>query len=135
MAVDLLNPTGTAQKNDPPLSPVVPYLHGQQGLFNRRDRDNPVFSALMTPLAGVAEALPVFNGARDYNNQFGGAEWQYDSLITGQTAGDLDDFANQPTAPCQDGPVAGLLKFCTIANTLATIACLPVKSMMIVLDV
>jgi hypothetical protein len=109
---------GTAQKNDPPLAPVAPYLHGTGGLFNRRDRENPVFSALMGPNAGVADAIPVFNGARNLDNQFGGTDWAFDSLITGQTAGNLDTFANQPTTPCADGPVAGLLKFCSMANTL-----------------
>lgn len=109
---------GTAQKNDPPLAPIGPYLHGTGGLFNRRDRENPVFSALMGPNAGVADALPVFNGARNLDNQFGGTDWAFESLITGQTAGNLDTFANQPTTPCADGPVAGLLKFCSLANTL-----------------
>lgn len=104
------------QKNDPPLSPVGPYLHGPGGLFNRRDRDNPVFSAVMSPMMGVADALPVYNGARFLDNQFGGVDAAMDSLITGLTAGDLDDFANQPTAPCEDGPTGGLLKFCNQVN-------------------
>jgi len=107
-----------AQKNNPPLAPVGPYLNGQGGLFNRRDRENPIFSAVMAPNAGVADALPVFNGARNLDNRFGGTDWAFDSLITGQTAGDLDTFANQPTTPCQDGPVAGLMQFCSLANTL-----------------
>lgn len=107
---------GTARKNDPPLSPVGPYLHGPNGLFNRRDRDNPVFSTVMAPMMGVADALPVFNGARFLNNEFGGTDAAFESLITGVTAGDLDDFANQPTQPCQDGPTGGLLKFCSMVN-------------------
>lgn len=111
------NNTGAAQKNDPPLAPVAPYGHGQGGLFNRRDRSNPVISTVMSPLGGVANAIPVFNGARDLDNNFGGTDWAYDSLITGVTAGDLDTFANQPTQPCDDGPVAGLTKFCTMVNT------------------
>lgn len=116
---DLVNKNlGTATKNDPPLAPVAPYLHGTGGLFNRRDRENPIFAAMMAPNAGVADALPMFNGARNLDNQFGGTDWAFDSLITGQTAGNLDDFANQPTTPCADGPVAGLLKFCSMANTL-----------------
>jgi hypothetical protein len=106
-----------ATKNDPPLAPIGPYNHGVNGLFNRRDRDNPVFSAMMTPNMGVADAIPVFNGARFLDNQFGGTDAAFDSLITGMTAGDLDDFANQPTAPCEDGPTGGLLKFCSLVNT------------------
>lgn len=108
---------GTARKNDPPFSPAGPYLHGQNGLFNRRDRDNPVFSAVMAPNMGVADALPVFNGSRFLNNQFGGTDTAFESLITGVTAGELDDFANQPTAPCEDGPEGGLLQFCSMVNT------------------
>ncbi len=110
--------TGIALKNDPPLSPVQPYLHGAGGLFNRRDRENPVFSTIMSPMMGVADSLPVFNGARNLDSMFGGVDNAFDSLITGVTAGALDDFANQPTQPCQDGPVGGLLKFCSILNTL-----------------
>src|SRR5687768_16216529 len=112
-------PAGKAvtQKNDPPFAPVGPYLHGPNGLFNRRDRDNPVFSAMMTPNMGVADAIPVFNGGRFLNNEWGGVDAAFDSLITGMTAGDLDDFANQPTAPCEDGPTGGLMKFCTLVNT------------------
>lgn len=107
---------GIAQKNDPPLAPVQPYLHGPNGLFNRRDRENPVFSAILDPITGVADVIPVFNGARYLDNNWGGTDAAFDSLITGQTAGNLDDFANQPTQPCQDGPVAGLLKFCSLVN-------------------
>lgn len=108
---------GAVQKNNPPLSPVIPYLHGDSGLFNRRDRENPVFSTIMSPIMGVANALPVFNGARDYDNEFGGADNAFDTIITGVTAGALDTFANQPTQPCQDGPVGGLMKLCSILNT------------------
>lgn len=109
---------GKGQKNDPPGTPVGPYLHGQQGLLNRRDRANPVISAMMSPMAGVADALPVYNGARNLDGgQFGGDDAGFESLITGQTAGALDTFANQPTTACADGPVGGLLKFCTLVNT------------------
>jgi hypothetical protein len=112
-------PAGKAvtQKNDPPFAPIGPYNHGPNGLFNRRDRENPVFSAMMTPMMGVADAIPVFNGGRFLDNQFGGVDAAFDSLITGMTAGDLDTFANQPTVPCEDGPTGGLMKFCSIVNT------------------
>lgn len=106
-----------AQKNDPPLAPIGPYSHGPNGLFNRRDRDNPVFSAVMTPNMGVADAIPVFNGARFLNNEFGGVDAGFDSLVTGVTEGALDEFENQPLTACADGPVGGLMKFCTIVNT------------------
>jgi len=106
-----------ATKNDPPLAPIGPYSHGPNGLFNRRDRDNPVFSAMMTPQMGVADALPVFNGSRFLDEAFGGTDAAFESLITGMTAGALDDFANQPTTPCADGPTGGLMKFCSLVNT------------------
>lgn len=108
---------GVATKNDPPLSPASPYLHGPSGLFNRRDRENPVFSAIMSPMMGVAESLPVFNGARNLDNSFGGVDAAFDTLITGVASGALDDFAQQPTAPCQDGPVGGLMQVGSIVNT------------------
>jgi hypothetical protein len=119
-AIKLDGQTGgqaVATKNDPPFAPIGPYLHGPNGLFNRRDRENPVFSAILAPMMGVAEALPVFNGARFLNDNFGGTDAAFESLITGLTAGALDTFENQPTAPCQDGPVGGLLKFCSMVNT------------------
>lgn len=110
-------PVQMGRKNDPPLSPAGPYLHGPAGLFNRRELDNQVLSAFMSPLAGVANAIPVFNGARNLGtNDFGGRDAEFDSYITGVTAGDLDDFANQPTEPCADGPEGGLLKLCSLVN-------------------
>lgn len=104
-------------KNDPPLPAVGPYLHSVGGLFNRRDRENPVISAIMSPLMGVADAIPVFNGARDLDNNFGGTDKAFDTIITGVTAGDGDDFDNQPTTDCDDGPEPGNLKLCSIVNT------------------
>jgi hypothetical protein len=109
--------TGVVAKNNPPLSPVGPYLHGPSGLFNRRDRENPVISTIMSPMMGVAESLPVYNGARNLDNNFGGVDAAFDTLITGVSAGALDDFANQPTAPCQDGPTGGLISVGSIVNT------------------
>lgn len=108
---------GVGRKNDPPLSPSAPYLHGPAGLLNRRDLENPVMSTIMGPMAGVANALPVYNGSRNVNGEWGGEDASFDTIITGVTKGALDDFANQPTTDCADGPVGGLLKLCTIVNT------------------
>lgn len=105
------------QKNDPPGTPVGPYLHGPTGLFNRRDIDNPIMSAFMYPQAGVAAELPVFNEARSMGGVFGGEDQIFDTIITGVTAGAADDFSNQPTAACDNGPVAGLRKLCSVVNT------------------
>ncbi len=110
-------PARIGQKNDPPLAPAGPYLHGPGGLFNRRELDNPVMSMVMGPMMGVANALPVFNGARNLgNSDYGGRDTEYDTYITGVTAGDVDDFDNQPTTACADGPVGGLKKLCTLVN-------------------
>lgn len=108
---------GTAQKNDPPVAPVAPYNHGSGGLFNRRDRSNPVMSTIMGPLGGVANAIPVYNGASDLSNAYGGTDFVFDTILTGQTEGDLDDFDNQSTEVCDYGPVGGLKKLCTIINS------------------
>jgi len=107
---------GVGYKNDPPLTPVGPYHHGVGGLFNRRELDTRLVSAVMAPLAGVANAIPVFNGSQDSGGVMGGADAGFDSFITGVTQGALDLFANQPTADCADGPVGGLKKVCTIVN-------------------
>jgi len=109
--------TGIAAKNDPPLSPTGPYSYGPSGLFTRHDWDNPVISTVVGPLMGVADSLPIINDMADIGDKFGGADAVFESFITGVSAGSLDDFANQPTQPCQSGPKGGLLEFGTIVNT------------------
>lgn len=90
---------------------VAPYLHGGGGLFNMPCTDMKVMSAIMQPMAGLANELPVVNGEYGTSpNSFGGVDEEASIAITGVTAGDLDDFANQPTADCTLGPVGGLLK-------------------------
>lgn len=116
-------PAQIGQKNDPPFAPAGPYLHGPAGLFNRRELDNPVMSMIMGPMMGVANRLPVFNGARNLgNDSYGGRDTEYDSYITGVTAGDVDDFDNQPTTACADAPVGGLKKLCTLINPFGNYA-------------
>lgn len=106
-----------AYKNDPPGTPVGPYNHGPTGLFNRIDLDNPIMAAFMRARPGVAASLPVFNEARNLGGVYGGEDNVFDTIITGVTAGAADSFANQPTVACDDGPVAGLKKLCSIVNT------------------
>lgn len=107
----------TGQKNDPPLTPAGPYLHGPAGLFNDRNLANPVISAIMTPLGGVVDELPVLDGSRMLGGEYGGLDANFVTMLTGVTAGDLDSFDNQPTAACADGPVGGLMKLCSIVNS------------------
>lgn len=105
------------QKNDPPLSPVAPYGHGLGGLFNQRGIGPDIFNAMQLPLAGALSVIPVVNGGIDSENRFGGEDASFDTLLTGVTKGDADEFSNQPTADCATGPTGGLTKLCTIVNT------------------
>lgn len=109
-------PVGIGQKNDPAGTDVAPYLQGPSGLLNRRDIESPLISAILTPMGGVLDAIPVYNAGTP-DGQFGGEDGVFDTLITGVTSGAADLFANQPTGECADGPVGGLLKLCKIANT------------------
>jgi hypothetical protein len=74
-------------------------------------------SAIMLPLGGILDALPVYTAGQYSNDEFGGEDVSFDTMITGITSGALDLFANQPTGDCVDGPVGGLTKLCKIANT------------------
>jgi hypothetical protein len=104
-------------KNDPPFVPVGPYHHGAGGLFNVPGTDLKLISALALPVTGALSNLPVVNGGAGSGNEFGGEMIDSTNILTGITAGALEDFANQPTTECHDGPVGGLKKLCTVANT------------------
>lgn len=111
-------------KNDPPGSPVGPYGHGQNGLFNIRGTNDEIFSAMMLPVAGALANIPVYKrdpAALDQtgNGQFSGVDADIDTILTGVTAGGLDDFDNQPTGDCADGPEGGLMKLCSILNPMS----------------
>lgn len=105
-------------KNDPPGTPVGPYGHGQNGLFNIRGTNDEVFSAMMLPAAGALATIPVFQrdpAALDLDGggQFADVDADSDTIVTGVTKGGLDEFDNQPTGDCADGPEGGLMKLCT----------------------
>lgn len=106
------------QKNDPAGVPVGPYGHGEGGLFNVRETNDAVFGAMILPQGGALDTIPVYrrDPLAEGTSMFGAEMASFDSLMTGITKGDLDDFANQPTTDCADGPVGGLMKLCTIAN-------------------
>jgi len=111
-----------AQKNDPTGSPVGPYNHGQNGIFYLPYSNNRLVSTLIMPRGGLMDVLPVLDSdpyESPQSNMFGGRVYDYDTIMTGLTAGDLDDFDNQPTTDCADGPVGGLAKLCTQINTMA----------------
>lgn len=107
------------RKNDPSLTPVAPYGHGQGGLFNIVGTNDNIFSAMMMPNVGVLSVIPAFSASLVSGDMFGANSAELDTLLTGVTSGALDDFSNQPTTDCADGPVGGLAKVCTIFNPLA----------------
>src|SRR4030042_1875826 len=106
-------------KNDPPFAPVGPYHHGAGGLFNVPGTDLKLISALALPVTGALSNLPVVNGGVGSGNEFGGEMIDSTNILTGLTAGALEDFANQPTTECVNAPVGGLEKLCTVANAYA----------------
>lgn len=108
---------GAGQRHDPPLSPSGPYLYGNGGLFETSGTDGRIFSAMMAPLSGLMNELPVINGGLGSDNMFGAEMQETMTIMTGMTAGAADDFANQPTGDCADGPVGGLIKLCEVINS------------------
>lgn len=108
-------------KNDPPLQPVGPYHHGAGGLLNVPGTDQRIVSALALPVTGALSTFPVVNGGAASGNEFGGEMVDSTNILTGLTAGDADDWDNQPTEDCADGPVGGLKKLCTVVNTYGNI--------------
>lgn len=105
------------QRHDPSGTPVSPYIHGSGGLFNMTGADMRVMSAIMSPIGGLMAALPVVSG--EYGtapNSFGAVDEEASIALTGITAGELDDWDNQPTEDCATGPTGGLLKAGTYIN-------------------
>jgi len=107
------NPTGVGA------NPVGPYVHGNGGLFSVPGQMPQIFSAMMLPMQGLIDDLPIiFEGLGqefDGGDQgFGGFSAPLHTYITGVTSGNLDSVANQPTTQCAVGPEAGLLKACTV---------------------
>lgn len=100
-------------------NPVGPYAHGNGGLFSVPGQMPQIFSAMMLPMQGLLDDMPViFEGLGqefDGGDQgFGGFSAPLHTYITGVTAGNLDNVANQPTTQCTVGPESGLLKACTV---------------------
>lgn len=102
-------------------TPIGPYLHGAGGTFNIPQSSDGIFSSVILPMPGALETIPVL--ARDpmqpeIPSEWGGREAEFDTLLSGVTEGALDDFGNQPTSECAEYPVGGLMKVCTILNTM-----------------
>lgn len=109
---------GQAQgaKNDPPGTPVGPYGHGTDGLFNIPGTNDAVFSVMTLPQSGALGAIPVYNADQEETSMFGGEQQALDTILTGVTQGAAESFDQQPTTDCAIGPVGGFTKLCTMVN-------------------
>lgn len=103
-------------KNDPPGNPVGPFLHGNGGLFATPGQEPTVFNTFVRPIQSVANRLPVMpsGSAAPDDQSFGGYDSPFFTTVTGITQGASEDFDNQPNELCDDPPVGGLLKACTL---------------------
>lgn len=81
-------------------TPTTTYGHGPGGLFSSPAMDNRLISAMSLPRNGIQSILPLYPSRFAYP-LFG--------IITGVTA----TTGSEPTGPCDDFPVAGLMKLCT----------------------
>lgn len=112
------------QKNDTGASgtPVGPYNHGQDGIFYLPYSNNRLVSTLIMPRAGLIDVIPVLQSDpyedMDSGNMFGSRQYDFDTIMSGITSGDIEDFANQPSGDCVEGPTGGLVKLCTQVNTM-----------------
>lgn len=86
-------------------TPTTVYGHGPGGLFSSPALERPLFSAMMLPRQGVLSRLPT-RANRSASPLYG--------IITGVTATtDTGSPAEATMGPCDDPPVAGLMKLCT----------------------
>lgn len=90
----------TTHKDVPSRTPTTYYAHGPGGLFSSPALERPLFSAMVLPRQGVLARLPV-------------RENRYASPLYGIITGVTASSGSEPTGPCDDPPVAGLLKLCT----------------------
>lgn len=89
----------------PSSTPTTFYGHGPGGLFSDPALERPLFSAMMLPRQGVLSRIPA-RPNRFANPLYG--------IVTGVTATtDTATPAEATMGPCDDPPVAGLMKLCT----------------------
>lgn len=89
-------------KNVPSGTPTTFYGHGVGGLFSQAAQERPLMSALALPRQGVLSRIR-FNPFNYTDPLYG--------IITGQTA-TTNTAVESTMGPCDDYPVAGLLKLC-----------------------
>jgi len=88
----------------PSTTGTLTYGHGPGGLFSDPALERPLFSALMLPRQGLLSRLPV------HENRFANPLY---GIVTGVTAtSDTASPAEATMGPCDDPPVAGLMKLC-----------------------
>jgi hypothetical protein len=85
-------------------TPTTAYGHGVGGLFSDPALERPLFSAMMLPRQGLLSRLPTREN-RFANPLYG--------IVTGVSATtDTATPAEATMGPCDDPPVAGLMKLC-----------------------
>jgi hypothetical protein len=111
-------PTLVRKHNAPAVSSPNPYVHGAGGLLSYPGILQQVFSTAVGPGPGMAGALPILDDivVTDTDGRFGGAGAVFMTILGPQTAGELDDWSNQPDSVCVDAPAAGFLTACTQLN-------------------
>jgi hypothetical protein len=81
-------------------TPTTTYGHGPGGLFSNPALERPIFSAMIMPRNGIEARLPL--RATNFESPLYG-------IMTGVTA----TTGSEATGPCDDPPVAGLMKLCS----------------------
>jgi len=107
------------QKNDPAANiPAGQILQQNGGLFATPGLDKPIFSAMLRPMPGLADAIPVMPAGTSIqpDSDYGGYDAPLFDTITGVTAGNSEAWAAQPNAPCDDAPIGGLMKACALVQ-------------------
>lgn len=69
----------------------------------------------MLPNIGLLDALPMMPpGSAAPDGQFGGVDTPFYTTVSGVTEGASETFSNQPDGVCDDPPIGGLMKVCTL---------------------
>lgn len=81
-------------------TPTTTYGHGNGGLLSAPGMSRDIINAMLLPHLGLQSLLPSYP-SNQQNPLYG--------ILTGVTA----TSGSEPTGPCDDPPVAGLMKLCT----------------------
>lgn len=112
-AIAFPNSKAIRVKHNPSVvSPSDTYIHGAGGLLSDPGQNPAMFSGIVRALPGMATFMPVLKDPV-VNGDYGGNDVPFITTITGVTDGD-DSWSDQPEEVCDEAPVAGLLKACTL---------------------